>query len=172
MILIWLPKRYLARALDSSAMRGEATCSLSCIQITIVLFVGSLVFRLWEGGWWVDAATAIVLGFFFGWEGMKMVRWARDPEFSGGCCKDCRPVEGQVELGEQYRDICSCCSEKEECKLSDACKCSDEIRTTEGEQASLSLGATSRTVGLTYALSPLPGLLHSGQLKGRQMLHT
>jgi len=126
MVLIWLPKRYLAKALDSSAMKGEAICSLSCIQMTIVLFIGSLTFRLWKGGWWVDAATAIVLGFLFGWEGVKMVMWARDPEFSGGCCKDCKFValDNQMELGEQYRDICNCCLEKEECRQSDKCQCS------------------------------------------------
>ena len=134
MVLIWLPKRYLARALDSSAMKGEAICSLSCIQMTIVLFIGSLIFRLWKGGWWVDAATAIVLGFLFGWEGIKMVMWARDPEFSGGCCKDCKfvAVDDQMELGEQYRDICNCCLEKEECRQSDRCKCS--FARTEGEE--------------------------------------
>ncbi|GLB37856.1 putative cation efflux family protein [Lyophyllum shimeji] len=74
MILIWLPKRYLAKALDSSVMRGEAICSLSCIQLTLVLFIGSLVFKVWKGGWWVDSATAIALGLFFAWDGVKMVR--------------------------------------------------------------------------------------------------
>ena len=57
-----------------------------------------------------------------------MVRWARDPAFSGGCCADCKPValdnSNRVELGEQYRDICNCCLEKEECRQSDSCKCS------------------------------------------------
>ncbi|KAJ8514584.1 hypothetical protein ONZ45_g7890 [Pleurotus djamor] len=42
-ILIWLPKTYLARTLDSSALQGKAQCSLSCIQMTIVLFSGSLI---------------------------------------------------------------------------------------------------------------------------------
>ncbi|KAL0574883.1 hypothetical protein V5O48_007072, partial [Marasmius crinis-equi] len=72
MILIWLPKGYLARKLNSSAMQGEAQCSLSCIQMTIVLFAGALIFKLWKGGWWVDSATAIILGLLFGWEGWKL----------------------------------------------------------------------------------------------------
>ncbi|KAF8811110.1 hypothetical protein BYT27DRAFT_7090019 [Phlegmacium glaucopus] len=126
MILIWLPKRYLAKALDSSTMRGEATCSLSCIQITCVLFVGSLLFRVWRGGWWVDGATSIVLSILFGWEGFKMVKWASSAQFTGGCCQSCRivtPTSGSTELGEVYRDICNCCSEKESCRNSDECKC-------------------------------------------------
>ena len=130
MILIWLPKRYLAKALDSSIMRGEATCSLSCIQITCVLFVGSLLFRVWRGGWWVDSATSIVLSILFAWEGFKMVRWAFSAGFSGGCCQSCRidstPMAGGAELGEVYRDICKCCSENEGCRDSDECKCSPD----------------------------------------------
>ena len=94
MVLIWLPKRYLAAALDSSTMRGEAVCSLSCVQLTFVLFVGSLVFRVWRGGWWIDGATALVLSVLFSWEGYKMVRWARSSQFTGGCCEDCGPSPG------------------------------------------------------------------------------
>lgn len=126
MILIWLPKRYLAKALDSSTMRGEATCSLSCIQITCVLFVGSLLFRLWRDGWWVDGATSIVLSILFAWEGIKMVRWASSPDFTGGCCQSCRieiPTSGGAELGEVHKDICKCCSEKKGCRDSDECMC-------------------------------------------------
>ena len=130
MLLIWLPKRYLARALNSSAMEGEAACSLSCIQITIVLFIGSLVFRVWRGGWWVDGATSLFLGILFAREGWKMVRWVRDPAFDGGC--NCGQTNKRVvsldgvnaaELGEQYRDLCECCLEKDECNASDKCKC-------------------------------------------------
>ncbi|TDL25134.1 hypothetical protein BD410DRAFT_784952 [Rickenella mellea] len=117
MIFIWLPKRYLARTLNSSAMQGEATCSLSCIQITLVLFAGSLIFRLWCGGWWVDSATSLFLGLLFGWEGWKMIKWVRDPAFDGGCCKDChtpgtRLDAATAELGEMGSDSCDCCSEK------------------------------------------------------------
>jgi hypothetical protein len=128
MIGIWLPKRYLARALDSSAMAGEATCSLSCIQITIVLFVGSLIFRLWRGGWWVDSATSLILGFLFFWEGYKLIKWVRDPEFDGGCCKKCHVPGDAAELGESYKDLCECCIEKTECRDAGECKCGEEVR--------------------------------------------
>ncbi|KAH7888633.1 hypothetical protein F5I97DRAFT_1854244 [Phlebopus sp. FC_14] len=84
--LLWIPKRHLAHALNSSTMHGEALCALSCIQFGVVLFAGSLIYRVWRGGWWVDSATAIIIGLLFGWEGLKMVRWAQDREFNGGCC--------------------------------------------------------------------------------------
>ena len=49
MVTIWFPKRYIACALNRNRaiMAGEVACSLSCIQIIIILFVGSLIFRLW-----------------------------------------------------------------------------------------------------------------------------
>jgi len=131
MVLIWLPKRYLAKALNSSVMYGEAICSLSCIQITAVLFVGSLIFRLWNGGWWIDSATSLFLGFLFGYEGIKILRWVSNPAFDGGCCDTCHvrnptnnvEAAGTAQLSEQYRDLCSCCSERVECRESDECKC-------------------------------------------------
>ena len=136
MILIYLPKRYLARALNSSTMAGEAVCSLSCIQITLVLFVGSLVFRLWQGGWWVDSATSIVLGLLFAREAYKMLSWVRNPDFNGGCCDACAVnsslKDPKLELEEQYRDLCECCFEKDECRDSETCKCesssAEEVR--------------------------------------------
>jgi len=60
-----------------------------------------------------------------------MVRWASSAEFNGGCCESCRIdiptiATGDEELGEVYRDICKCCSEKEACRDSDECKCSPD----------------------------------------------
>ncbi|KAJ7366127.1 hypothetical protein DFH08DRAFT_833558 [Mycena albidolilacea] len=125
MVFIWLPKRYLARELNSSVMQGEATCSLSCIQITCVLFGGSLVFRLWKAGWWVDGVISLVLGLLFAKQGYEMIQWVRDPEFDGGCCKTCK-TDGRpeaAEMGERYRDLCDCCAEKPECAAADDCQC-------------------------------------------------
>jgi len=114
MVLIWLPKRYLARALDSSAMKGEATCSLSCIQITVVLFIGALVHRLWRGGWWIDSATSLVLGTLFAWEGYKLIRWARNPDFNGGCCGSCAVTGPKTEDVTSFDDV-GCCSAEKKC---------------------------------------------------------
>ena len=93
MLVLYLAKRYLARALNSSTLHGEALCALSCMQLSVVLLAGALIFRVWEGGWWVDAATAILIGLLFGWEGVKMIRWARNEDFDGGCCPECRPKD-------------------------------------------------------------------------------
>lgn len=98
--LLWVPKHYLAHALNSSTMQGEALCALSCIQFSAVLLIGSLIYRVWHGGWWVDSATTIVIALLFGWEGIKMVRWARSKDFSGGCCgSSCSKSSTSLEKG-------------------------------------------------------------------------
>lgn len=86
MFLFWVPKRYLAKSLNSSTMNGEALCTLSCMQFSGALLIGSLIYRVWRGGWWVDSATAIVIAVLFGWEGSKMIRWASNDNFNGNCC--------------------------------------------------------------------------------------
>lgn len=95
MILLWLPKRYLARALNSSTMAGEAACSLSCIQITLVVFLGAFVFRISRKAWWVDNACCIVLSLLFAREAWKMLSWVTNPEFNGGCCRRCPSTKPQ-----------------------------------------------------------------------------
>ena len=144
MILLWLPKRYLARALDSSTMAGEAACSLSCIQITLVVFVGALVFKLSRRAWWVDSAACIVLSILFAREAWKMLRWVSNPEFNGGCCGGCsHPKPQSVEKGEaakardvdeekaeDYFDLCECCFTNDACRESDVCMCSTPSTST------------------------------------------
>jgi divalent metal cation (Fe/Co/Zn/Cd) transporter len=46
MIFVWLPKPWIATELNSSVMRAEAACSLACIYLTIVLLIGSLVYKI------------------------------------------------------------------------------------------------------------------------------
>jgi len=124
-LFLYLAKRYLARALDSSALHGEALCALCCMQLSVVLLIGSLVYRVWKGGWWLDAATAIAISLLFGWEGIKAIRWARNKDFDGGCCGDCRSMDkdaptpacattsteaGKPEISETERSSCSSCT--------------------------------------------------------------
>ena len=113
MIFIWLPKPWIALELNSSVMRGEAACSLACIYLTIVLFVGSLVYKLWHAGWWIDSVVAMLLGFFFLHEGYQMIAWARNKDFNGGCCKTCSAlptvtaIVNNVAVSDNCRGSCS-----------------------------------------------------------------
>ncbi|RGB32179.1 Co/Zn/Cd cation transporter-like protein, partial [Rhizophagus diaphanus] len=89
MFFLWLSKKYLAKMLNSSTMASEAQCSLACIKITFILFLGSLLYMIWKGGWWLDSAAAIILGVLFAKEGVDIILWARSKNFNGGCCKHC-----------------------------------------------------------------------------------
>ncbi|RUS25490.1 hypothetical protein BC938DRAFT_472081 [Jimgerdemannia flammicorona] len=89
MLSLWLVKRWLARVLDSPAMRSDAKCSLACVSLSGVLLVGSLVFKVVPGAWWVDAVAALLLAFLFAKEGVEMIRYTLSKDFKGGCgCSD------------------------------------------------------------------------------------
>lgn len=138
-LFLYLAKRYLARALDSSAINGEAVCALCCMQLSVVLLIGSLIYRVWKGGWWVDAATAIVIGMMFGWEGVKMIRWARNKDFDGGCCAHCHSkdeaapecttpsVEAEPKGSEEKHCLCP--------SSTHCCGLSKKVEPVNGEQA-------------------------------------
>jgi len=85
MAWLWRAKVATARALDSAALRGDAACSLACIQLSGVLLGGSLVSGLWPALWWADGAAAAVLALLIAREGLAMVRAARRADFQGGC---------------------------------------------------------------------------------------
>jgi len=85
MFWLWRAKRNAAKALDSRTLEGDAACSLACIQLSAVLFVGSLLFILAPALWWVDASAGLVLAVFIAKEGLSSIRAARKPDFSGGC---------------------------------------------------------------------------------------
>jgi len=85
MLVLWRGKRRAAQVLDSSALAGDAKCSLVCMQLSLVLFLGSLAFWVRPALWWAAAAAALVLSLYIGREGWEMVEAARKPDFRGGC---------------------------------------------------------------------------------------
>ncbi len=85
MAWLWRAKRAAADALDSRTLQGDAACSLACIQLSAVLFAGSLLFVHWPALWWVDALAALVLCGFIAKEGIQGIRAAARPDFDGGC---------------------------------------------------------------------------------------
>lgn len=85
MAFLWRAKLKTAKALDSATVEADAACSLACIQLSVVLFAGSLLFLLVPTLWWVDAAAALGLALLIGKEGFGMIRAARSASFTGGC---------------------------------------------------------------------------------------
>lgn len=88
MAFLWRAKLQAAKALDSATLEADAACSLACIQLSVVLFTGSLVFLVFPALWWVDAAAALGLALLIAREGHGMIRAAKSEAFTGGCgCK-------------------------------------------------------------------------------------
>lgn len=85
MFFLWSAKTRLAKRLDSSTVRKDADCSLACIKLSSVLFVGSLIFMIAPALWWSDGVAAVVLSLLIGWEGAGTIRGALKPDFAGGC---------------------------------------------------------------------------------------
>ena len=85
MAWLWRAKLAAAKALDSRALEGDAACSLACIQLSVVLFAGSLLYLLLPVLWWVDGAATLVLSLLIAREGLGAIRAARQPDFDGGC---------------------------------------------------------------------------------------
>ncbi len=85
MVFLWRAKLRTARALDSRALAADAACSLACIQLSGVLFLGSLVYWIRPALGWVDGAAGLGLALLIAREGLEGIRAARRPDFSGGC---------------------------------------------------------------------------------------
>ena len=85
MVFLWRAKLAAAKALDSRAVAGDAACSLACIQLSVILFAGSLLFIAAPSLGWVDSAAALALAIFIAKEGWGMRSAAAREDFDGGC---------------------------------------------------------------------------------------
>ena len=85
MAWLWRAKLALGRTLQSPALLADAACSRACLQLSGVLFTGSLLFLLSQRFWWMDGLAALVLALLITKEGVGMIREARKPDFAGGC---------------------------------------------------------------------------------------
>ena len=82
---LWRAKRSAAAALDSRTLEMDAACSLACIQLSAVLFAGSLLFVAVPVLWWADGVAALVLSAFIAREGWEGWQAAGRADFAGGC---------------------------------------------------------------------------------------
>jgi divalent metal cation (Fe/Co/Zn/Cd) transporter len=85
MFFLWRAKHATATALDSKALAMDAACSRACIQLSVVLLAGSVVFLLAPALWWADAAAALGLAVLIGREGYEGWKATSRPDFEGGC---------------------------------------------------------------------------------------
>lgn len=85
MWLLWRSKLNAALALDSRTLKADAACARSCLQLSVVLLAGSLLYMLVPAMWWADGVAALGLAVLIAREGWENITAARAPEFTGGC---------------------------------------------------------------------------------------
>eukprot|EP00300_Choanocystis_sp_HF-7_P016002 c19263_g1_i2.p1 GENE.c19263_g1_i2~~c19263_g1_i2.p1 ORF type:complete len:708 (+),score=134.21 c19263_g1_i2:248-2371(+) len=71
---LYAAKVKAAVMLQSDTLAADATCSLGCLLLSIVLFAGSLLFRLSSSLWFIDSACAIVIGLLIAHEGANTLK--------------------------------------------------------------------------------------------------
>lgn len=76
-------KRRIASAIGSSALRGDAACSMVCAYMSLTLLAG-LALRALFGWWWADPVAALGLVYFIAHEGWEAIEVARGETDS--CC--------------------------------------------------------------------------------------
>ncbi|ETO33620.1 hypothetical protein RFI_03482, partial [Reticulomyxa filosa] len=84
-IFLFYFKTRAAVILNSSALTSEANCTLSCIKLSTILLIGSLIYAIDNRLWWVDGTTSICIGLRVGYEGILTIRQCFKKEFTGGC---------------------------------------------------------------------------------------
>ena len=89
MFFLWRSKTRVADALGSTAMRSDASCSLACIKLSAILFVGSSIFLLDPFLWWADAVAALLLSILVAKEGFDIINSARKGEIASCCGGGC-----------------------------------------------------------------------------------
>ena len=82
-ILVW-QKRKIAARIDSSALRADAACSLTCTYLaaTLLLGLGLVAFFGW---WWADAVAALALLYWIIPEAREAIEGARSGRGACGC---------------------------------------------------------------------------------------
>ena len=81
----WQAKLRVARKIRSPTLSADANCSFACARLSLVLLVGSLIYKFVHSAWWIDAAAALVLSLFFFKEGVESMWHALSKDFAGGC---------------------------------------------------------------------------------------
>ena len=83
-ILAWR-KRVIAGRIDSSALRSDAACSVTCAYMAGALLVG-LAFNALFGWWWADTIAAVALLVWLVPETMEALTNARAGRAACNCC--------------------------------------------------------------------------------------
>jgi len=83
---LWWAKMNAAIILDSRTLEADAACSFGCITLSVVLFLGSVLFHATEKLWFADAVAAMIIALVIGWDGIGEMRASLRKDFDGCGC--------------------------------------------------------------------------------------
>jgi hypothetical protein len=93
MFFLWYEKAKTAVVLQSNTLAADASCSLSCIELSVALLIGSALRHANESLWWVDGTITLIMGVLIVKEGVEVVRGVWKGNAIGcGCDSDSRVV--------------------------------------------------------------------------------
>jgi len=87
MPLLWQGKLRVAKRIESTALKADAACSVTCAYMSLTLLVGLLLNRVF-GWWWADPLTALALVYFLVQEGREALHEARTGEQCSCCANE------------------------------------------------------------------------------------
>jgi divalent metal cation (Fe/Co/Zn/Cd) transporter len=79
MPLLWQGKLRVAKRIESTALKADAVCSVTCAYMSFTLLSGLLLNKFF-GLWWADALAALALVYFIVREGREALHEARTGE--------------------------------------------------------------------------------------------
>lgn len=83
MYSLYRAKLTAGKTLNSRSVLSDAACSKACIQLSVVLLAGSLVYVVYPALYWADAVAAIVIAGLIAREGKEILSSA---DRDDGCC--------------------------------------------------------------------------------------
>jgi len=94
MYALYIGKKKAANIVGSATLMSDAACSLGCIHLSGVIFIGSLVFMLWywifgtNTLWFLSPCMTYLVAYSVGKEGYMIYRNAQSESFDGtvSCC--------------------------------------------------------------------------------------
>lgn len=95
MFFLWYFKVKASILLNSATLEADAACSFSCISLSIILLIGSALFRISHSLWWTDSVTALLIALLIGYEGIENIRAATRDDFTGCGCTHKRSFLGR-----------------------------------------------------------------------------
>jgi len=101
MYLLYVGKIRAAEHLQSATIMSDAKCSLGCLELSAVIFVGSLIFIIvqWafnsECLWWLAPTMTYFVAYSVGKEGYYILKNVMSENFDGTitCCGECGPPQ-------------------------------------------------------------------------------